>query len=98
MSSGGLRRDFSVMVRLRVAPGASFCFFSRGRGIFGRMYCDSVSMRAMGKEEGGLDRRTALRAGCFLGSSTWSADTLVGFESKDVRNCFANASSVILAV
>lgn len=42
-SSGGLRSDFSVMERERSAPGVSFTFFARGRGIFGRIYCDLLA-------------------------------------------------------
>lgn len=38
MSSGGLRRDLRDMVRAVSAPGASFCFFCRGRAALGRIY------------------------------------------------------------
>lgn len=46
-------------------------------------------------EEGG---RTAPRAGYDRGSSTWSAEILVGLASSDERKDFANASSVMIAV
>jgi hypothetical protein len=47
-------------------------------------------------EEGGKVRRTAPRAGYVLGSSTCSADILLGLLSRVVRKDFAKESSVIL--
>jgi hypothetical protein len=54
------------------------------------------SGRGKGNGEG-QERHTAFCAGYCLASAMWSLESLMGRESRAVRNCFAKESSVILA-